>query len=152
MVHVNFDTTITPNPFFRMRGWQHGAGFVDSKHYFDGMPYQRGFGSYKRQSGKGISNVLRSAWRFLAPVLKSIGQDAGKEALATGGRILNSLSADPADVRGVIKSNLKVGAKNIMRRTGEQLVQRGSGRRKRRSLNLNGSVQKRKRDVLGYLD
>lgn len=151
MVHADFDITTTPKPFFTPKGWQHGKGLVDTSHFFSGMPFQRGYGAVGLQSGRGISNVLMSAWRFLAPVLKSLGKNMGTEALATGGRILSALSSDRSDVKGTLKTQLKSGGKNILRKTGEELLQRGSGRQKRRTPALTGVHKKRtKKDILGF--
>lgn len=150
MVHADIDTLIAPPPFFTSRGWQHGSGMVDTGRFFAGMPFQRGFGNVDIQSGRGISNVLRSAWRFLVPVLKNLGREVGTEALAAGGRILSSLSTDRSDVKGTMKTHVKAGAKKLLRKSGEQLQQLGSGRRKRHA--LGGGVEKKKsrKDMFGY--
>lgn len=146
MVHVDIDTVTIVRPFVSVLG-QHGAG--SSGHYFSGMPYQQGYGAVGMQTGRGISNVLRSAWRILAPVLLNIGKHAGTEALATGGRILSSLSFDPTDVKGTMKTYLRSGVKNMLRKTGEALIQKGSGQR--RKLEPEGPKMKRtKKDILGH--
>lgn len=159
MVHVNIDTLGTLRPFFPFSEVQHGSGFVDDKNYFTGLPFQRGYGSVRPQSGRGISNVLRLAWRFLAPVLTNIGKQVGTEALATGGRILSTLSSDRSDVKGTVKTQLKSGAKKIMRQAGEELIQRGSGRRRQNGRFLGDVITKKetrtkkkqrtKKDILG---
>lgn len=97
MVHILFDTsTVTYDNFLHP---QNGGGIIgeieggnvggmdegngnnpklptDFQYFFKGSPFQRGYGGRRRiygrywQRGAGISDILRSLWRILYPVLK----------------------------------------------------------------------------------
>uniref|UniRef100_A0A914I482 Uncharacterized protein n=1 Tax=Globodera rostochiensis TaxID=31243 RepID=A0A914I482_GLORO len=128
MVHVPFDT--------RTVGYddhipQYGGGVVDDEftdrtedhlhhhrknqiNYFRGAPpYQRGYGggggALRIQRGAGIGDVLRGLWRILLPVVKRAGTAVGREALETGGRILDKVQQG----ENLKKATISEGKKSI---------------------------------------
>ncbi|KAL7075300.1 hypothetical protein ACQ4LE_005876 [Meloidogyne hapla] len=106
MVHIPFDTReIGYDDHHSLN--QIGEGISESQngepyHYFRGnAPFQRGYG---RQTGGGIGDVLRHFWRFLLPYAKRAGTAVAKEALDTGGRILERVENPASQETG---NNLK---------------------------------------------
>lgn len=88
MVHIPFDTreVVYDDHHNSIQIGEGGIQNGDSYHYFRGnVPFQRGYG---RQTGGGVGDVLRHFWRFLLPYAKQAGTAVAKEALNTGGRIL----------------------------------------------------------------
>ncbi|CAK5065268.1 unnamed protein product [Meloidogyne enterolobii] len=88
MVHIAFDPRTIGYDDHHISISQVGQGADENYYYFRGLnPYQRGYG---RQAGGGVGDVLRNFWRFLLPYAKRAGTAVAKEALDTGGRILES--------------------------------------------------------------
>lgn len=94
---------------------QDGTGF-----YFTGIPFQRGYGTY--QNGRGIGNLARTLFRILGPIFGKTGKVIGKEALATGARILDNI-AQGAELKETIKNETRQGVKRAAQRIGQS----GSG-------------------------
>ena len=129
--------------------FQEGAG---SERYFEGLPYQRGYGRH----GSGVGAIFRSLIRYILPVLKRAAPVLKKEGLETGARILNDIAEGENVGEAVVKES-KETAKNIARR-----VLKGEGRRRRRrrvSRKTKSSVRrsvgrrsrkKRRADSLGF--
>lgn len=127
-MHIPFDTrTVRYDEHFY---GQMGGGIADGGPlsepytYFRGMPYQRGFGVAQR--GAGIGDVLRHLWRMVLPVVRRAGTAVGREALNTGGRILERVAQG---------DNLKEAAISEGRQGVNTLIQKGrsqfgGGRRK----------------------
>nr|CAD2200236.1 unnamed protein product [Meloidogyne enterolobii] len=89
MVHIAFDPRTIGYDDHHISISQVGQGADENYYYFRGLnPYQRGYG---RQAGGGVGDVLRNFWRFLLPYAKRAGTAVAKEALDTGGRILESV-------------------------------------------------------------
>uniref|UniRef100_A0A914MZ96 Uncharacterized protein n=1 Tax=Meloidogyne incognita TaxID=6306 RepID=A0A914MZ96_MELIC len=89
MVHIPFDPRTIGYDDHHTTISQIGEGTDENYYYFRGLnPYQRGYG---RQMGGGVGDVLRNFWRFLLPYAKRAGTAVAKEALDTGGRILESV-------------------------------------------------------------
>uniref|UniRef100_A0A914NMS9 Uncharacterized protein n=1 Tax=Meloidogyne incognita TaxID=6306 RepID=A0A914NMS9_MELIC len=89
MVHFPFDPRTVGYDDHHAPTSQTGGGADENYYYFRGLnPYQRGYG---RQAGGGVGDVLRNFWRFLLPYAKRAGTAVAKEALDTGGRILESV-------------------------------------------------------------
>lgn len=92
MVHVIFDgSNLNADKIYP----QTGAGALS---YFEGIPFQRGFGYYNNQRGTGLGSALKSIWRMLkplastiSPLAMSVGKELGKEGLATTSRVLNKV-------------------------------------------------------------
>lgn len=93
MVHVIFDgSNLSVDKIYTQ---QTGSGALS---YFEGLPYQRGFGYSANQRGAGLGNALKSIWRFLkplastiSPIAMSVGKELGKEGLATTARVLTKV-------------------------------------------------------------
>nr|CAD2193221.1 unnamed protein product [Meloidogyne enterolobii]CAD2195886.1 unnamed protein product [Meloidogyne enterolobii] len=95
MVHFPFDPRTVGYDDHHAPTSQTGGGADENYYYFRGLnPYQRGYG---RQAGGGVGDVLRNFWRFLLPYAKRAGTAVAKEALDTGGRILESENEDWTD-------------------------------------------------------
>lgn len=90
MVRVIFDgTNLNIDKIYQQTG---GGGLS----YFEGVPYQRGFGYsiQANQRGAGLGSALRSIWRMLKPLASTItpiAKEIGKEGLATTARVLNKV-------------------------------------------------------------
>lgn len=138
MVHTLFDIN-APNyeDFFNT---QTGGG------YFEGLRYQRGRG----QRGQGAGKVLSSIWRFLQPKLKSAGKALGKEGIDTGLRAVSAIAMGEK-TKDVLKREAKEGARHLLRKASEKLVQKGSGPRRKRKRSLVGRrfTKKPRADALG---
>lgn len=114
MVHVTFDVNSVNFGGFSP---QQGGSF------FTGTPYQRGYGVV--QQGRGLGNVLAGLWKFVLPALRKLGIDVGKEALATGERVMSNLAeGENLD----LKDNLKIGARNVLAHQTKR-YQSGGGKR-----------------------
>ena len=112
MVHVIFDiNSVSLNDFI-----QSGGGPMT---HFEGIaPYQRGRGGgyyvgFSRQRGAGVGSVLKSLWRSLLPLMKSIGSSVKQEGLATGGRILANLS-EGAGLKDTLLNESQTGVTNLI--------------------------------------
>ena len=118
MVHAIFDPMdVTLDEFF-----QTGSGF-----YYQGLPYQRGYG----MRGDGIGSIFRTLVRYILPVAKKAGKSVGKEALATSARILDNI-AQGAELKETVLTEAKRGVKRLANRVNENTensedVQTGSG-------------------------
>lgn len=123
MVHVVFD----PSSFSLGDFIQTGRGAVgNGNYYFEGIPpYQRGRG----QRGAGVGAVFRGLWRYLLPVIRSMGDSVKQEGLATGSRILTNLS-EGANLKDTILNEGKTGVTNIANKLLQK--QRGSGYKRKR--------------------
>ena len=152
MVHEIFDpNSVSLDDFVVVE--QIGAG--ENFNYFHGIPpYQRGYG---RQRGGGVGDVLRFLWRAILPTIKSAGAALGKEALATGSRVLDTIEKGEAPKTAII-SQVKKGLDNVMEKGGVGR-QFGTGAKKRKSIKRTtiigktvpkSAIKKRKRsDVFG---
>nr|CAD2164240.1 unnamed protein product [Meloidogyne enterolobii]CAD2176461.1 unnamed protein product [Meloidogyne enterolobii]CAD2176737.1 unnamed protein product [Meloidogyne enterolobii]CAD2178537.1 unnamed protein product [Meloidogyne enterolobii]CAD2181471.1 unnamed protein product [Meloidogyne enterolobii] len=99
MVHFPFDPRTVGYDDHHAPTSQTGGGADENYYYFRGLnPYQRGYG---RQAGGGVGDVLRNFWRFLLPYAKRAGTAVAKEALDTGGRILESQTVISEGKRGL---------------------------------------------------
>lgn len=105
--------------------------------FYKGKSYVRSY----RQKGQGVGVVLSSLWRFLTPVLKSLGTDLGREALNTGANILDSVSKGES-IKEAAKKGLKQGAKNIF---GSH-----SGEGKKRKIVGRRYLLKTQKDIFGH--
>lgn len=56
-------------------------------------------------TGKGLSNIFRGIYSFLAPLLKSGGRAVGKELLKGGAEVLEGLSKGEAPIKSIIKQS-----------------------------------------------
>lgn len=135
MVHVIFDPeSVSLDEFF-----QEGGGW-----YFEGVPYQRGYG----MRGAGFGNIFKTFLRFILPMAKKAGKTVGKEALTTGARILDNI-AQGADLKTTVLAESKEGAKRVAKR----VAQSGSGipRKKRKMAVTRKAKRKRfpKKSLLG---
>ena len=114
---------------------QYGNGYPS----FVGLPYQR---------GTGIGSFFRGLFRAVAPVLRSVGKTAGREALRAGVNILS----DTVDGRGVKESFNEHGKRalsNTLRESGE-IVQRGKGLGTRKGLKRIKNFKRRKLDIYDH--
>ncbi|KAF7627106.1 hypothetical protein Mgra_00009616 [Meloidogyne graminicola] len=122
MVHIPFDTRTVGYDDYHVSINQIGEGIDEPIHYFRGIgPYQRGYG---RQTGGGVGDVLRHFWRFLLPYAKRAGTAVAKEALATGGRILENVENAPDDKESS-QINLKQAVINEGKRGIDRLLEQG---------------------------
>lgn len=121
MVHVTFDPgSLSIADFIQ----QTGGGRAS---YFEGIPpYQRGRG----QRGAGVGAVFRGLWRYLLPVIRSVGGAVKQEGLATGSRILSNL-AEGANLKDTIVNEGKTGVTKVATRLLQK--QQGRGYKRRRS-------------------
>ncbi|KAI6198869.1 putative protein F54H12.2-like protein [Aphelenchoides besseyi] len=118
MVQILFDpSTVEFSNFFQ--NTQIGSGDI----YKGQLPFQRGFGSVRTQYGTGIGSVLSSLWRTLLPVLRSVGSSVGKEALSTGGRILENLSKEGKLSETFKKTEARQGARNLAQKLKEMFAE-----------------------------
>ncbi|KAL7075986.1 hypothetical protein ACQ4LE_000197 [Meloidogyne hapla] len=146
MVHIPFDTRTVGYDDHHIHINQIGEGNNELIHYFSGLsPYQRGYG---RQRGGGVGDVLRQFWRFLLPYAKSAGTAVAKEALDTGGRILESIGK-PTPGTETSNTNLKEALVNEGKRGLDRLLEKGgipkqfgTGIRARKS-SIKGAKRKR---------
>lgn len=99
--------------------FQEGTG---GERYFEGIPYQRGYGRH----GSGVGAVFRSLIRHILPILKRAGPVLKQEGLETGARILNDIAQGEKVEEAIVKES-KEGAKKLAQR-----VLTGEGRRRRR--------------------
>jgi hypothetical protein len=143
MPHVDFDVnTVQFTDFFQEGG--------SRDIYFEGIPFQRGYGKEHRA---GIGAVFRSLLRVLLPVMKKAGSAVKKEGLETGARILSDV-AQGVPVKEAVVAEVKTGAKHLA----EKALQRGGGRRRRRSRkrksakrrSVSKKAKRRKADTLGF--
>jgi len=137
MVRVAFDTrSVGYDDHFIQRG-SGGASDEDNGplaepyRYFHGsMPFQRGFGA--RQSGAGIGDVLRHLWRIIMPVVRRAGTAVGREALSTGGKILDRVAqGDP--LKQAVTSEGKRGIDTLLEKGGMP-KQFGTGKRCKKAI------------------
>lgn len=86
-------------------------------YYFAGVP---------RQRGAGVGDVLRSLWRFVLPIVKTIGQ----EGVASGANILSDIGkgVQPKDA---FKSQTIAGTQRLLQKASENVGQIGHGRRRK---------------------
>lgn len=117
MVRVPFDPhSIKFDEFFKNYKEMVGKGY-----YFQGLPYQRGYGGlhFTRQFGGNMGGALKFVARMLLPILKeaglNVGKEFGKEALSTGTRILGSLLTGER-AKEAFKHEAKEGAERLITR------------------------------------
>lgn len=136
MVHVIFDPgSLSIADFIH----QTGGGAT----YFEGIPpYQRGRG----QRGAGVGAVFRGLWRYLLPVIRSVGNTVKHEGLAAGSRILSNL-AEGANLKDTLINEGKTGVTNVATRLLEK--QQGRGYKRRRSPAYRKVIHPRMRRALG---
>lgn len=132
MVHIPFDTrTVSYDDHIIQIGGGIGIDenvLKEPYQYFRGSnPYQRGYG---RQTGAGVGDILKGLFRFLLPVIKRAGTTVGKEALSTGERILDKISAGE-NIKDAVMTEGKKGVDTLLEKTGLP-KQFGTGGIKRR--------------------
>jgi len=67
------------------------------------------------------------------PALRNLGIDVGKEALATGGRVMSTLATGGDNSVGeTMRDNLKLGARNVLAKQTGRYPQTGGGGKRRR--------------------
>lgn len=138
-MHVPFDTRSIgyDEHFFRQVGGgagdqqqqqQENGPLTEPYRYFRGAtPWsQRGFGA--RQSGAGIGDVLRHLWRIILPVVKRAAEAVGREALSTGGRVLDKV-VKGENIKEATISEGKKGIDTLLEKGGMP-KQFGGGRKK----------------------
>ena len=131
MVRVIFDgSKLNLNQFY-----QQGAGAVP---YFEGLPYQRGYGQISNYKGAGVGSVVRRIWRYLkplastiSPIISSVGSAIGKEGLDTTARVLNKV-VQGGDIKEALTGESQEGVKRLLDKASTKL-QRGRGRKRSRS-------------------
>lgn len=156
-MHTLFDiSTVKWSDFF-----QEGGG-----PYFEGVPYQRGFGNFSyvtRQNGAGLGSIFRSFMRYLLPMAKHVGKTVSKEGLETGARILHDI-AGGQNVKEAVVTESKQGLRNVSNSIKEKMArdraQRGKGRRRRRGASrkkrpapkrsVSRKAKRKKLDSLGF--
>ncbi|KAL7075395.1 hypothetical protein ACQ4LE_005325 [Meloidogyne hapla] len=119
MVHIPFDTREVgyDDHHYSIQMGEGGSETGEPYHYFRGQaPFQRGYG---RQTGGGVGDVLRHIWRFLLPYAKKAGTAVAKEALDTGGRILEKVENPETG------NNLKNTVLNEGKRGLDRLLEKG---------------------------
>nr|CAD2167534.1 unnamed protein product [Meloidogyne enterolobii]CAD2178529.1 unnamed protein product [Meloidogyne enterolobii]CAD2178849.1 unnamed protein product [Meloidogyne enterolobii]CAD2189646.1 unnamed protein product [Meloidogyne enterolobii]CAD2191000.1 unnamed protein product [Meloidogyne enterolobii] len=122
MVHIPFDPRTIGYDDHHTTISQIGGGTDENYYYFRGLnPYQRGYG---RQMGGGVGDVLRNFWRFLLPYAKRAGTAVAKEALDTGGRILESVG-NPEYGKEDSNPNFKQTVINEGKRGLDRLLEKG---------------------------
>jgi len=88
-----------------------------SGYYFTGSDWQRGYGQ-----GKGLGNVFGFLTRILITLAKAAGKNvaknAGKEALSTGGRILDNITQG-VNFKKAVKEQAKEGVNRFLNRYGQ---------------------------------
>jgi len=155
MVHIPFDSrTIGYDDHYSPI--QIGEGMNgESYHYFRGhSPFQRGYG---RQTGGGIGDVLHNLWRFILPYARRAGTAVAKEALDTGGRILEKVSSEASmntndsnpSLKQTVISEGKRGIDKLLERGGLP-KQFGTGLKARKG-SIKGT-KKRKKDHLPFAE
>ena len=145
MVHFIYDVDTVPYEDF----FQEGGGDLSGGSYFEGIPYQRGYG---RMYGDGFGSVFRSLIRVLWPLAKKAGKTVGKEGLETGARILHDVAQGTPVEEAVVKET-KEGARNIARKFVRK--QKGEGRKRRSRKGRRGAkrsrrTKRRRVDSLGF--
>nr|CAD2154240.1 unnamed protein product [Meloidogyne enterolobii] len=143
MVHTPFDPRTIGYDDHHTTISQIGGGTDENYYYFRGLnPYQRGYG---RQTGGGVGDVLRNLWRFLLPYAKRAGTAVAKEALDTGGRILDSVG-NPEYGQEEFKPNFKQTAISEGKRGLDRLLEKsGMPKQFGTGLQAKNSVKKLKR-------
>jgi len=106
--------------------------------YFEGFPYQRGYGSI-RQRGAGVGSVLKTIWRYLkpitatiSPIAASIGKEIGKEGLETSARVLSKV-VQGGDIQEALAGESKEGVRRLLSKASSRLQEGGGQRRKRKN-------------------
>ena len=79
----------------------------------NGMGYFAGRSYMPQQSGDGIGNFLKSAGKFLTPILSRGARTVGKNLLSSGVGIVGDLM-EGKKFKDVAKSRLKETGKNVM--------------------------------------
>ena len=100
---------------------QYGDGYPS----FVGMPYQRGM---------GIGSFFRGLFRAVAPIVRSVGKTAGREALRAGAGILTD-TLQGRDIKDSLNEHGRKAIGNTLKETGDIIqrrpqVGRGLGTRK----------------------
>lgn len=150
MVHVIFDAN-------SVRLYDHEQlsqlGQLGYGSYFEGLPYQRGYGVYQR--GLGIGSIFSRLLRYILPVVssakknltrvaKNTGKTVGNEALITGARILDNI-AQGTNIKDAVVTETKQGARRAAQKIfTRQNFQTGSGSGIRRVSRRKTSKTKRK--------
>jgi hypothetical protein len=131
MVRVIFDgSKLSLDKFY-----QQGTGGIS---YFEGIPYQRGFGQISNYKGAGVGSVVRQIWRFLkplastiSPIAASLGSAIGKEGLDTTARVLTKV-VQGGDIKEALSGESKEGVKRLLEKATTKL-QEGRGRKRKSS-------------------
>lgn len=111
----------------------HLSDVINNSQFGNG-PYYIGF----RQRGYGFGDILRTAWRFLQPLVKTVG----REGLNVGARVLNDVNQG-ADLSSTLKKQGAQSAQRMLERASEKAGQYGQGKKRKRHLS--------KREVVGRL-
>lgn len=111
---------------------QYGNGYPS----FVGMPYQRGM---------GIGSFFRGLFRAVAPIVRSVGKSAGREALRAGAGILTD-TVQGRDVRESLKEHGIKALSNTLKESGD-IIQSGRGLGTRKGLKRTRHRKRRKVDI-----
>lgn len=113
----------------------YGRGIAEiGKYYVSPQDYiqrGRGFGGgpVYYATGKGLSNVFRGIFSFLAPLVKKGGKFLGKELLRGGADVLEGLEKGDDDLKTVVKRTAAKRIRELSQMAEDRLndVQTGSG-------------------------
>jgi hypothetical protein len=83
---------------------------------YRGIPYQR---------GAGLGSFFRSLFRMAIPVIKSVGRNVGKHALAAGANVMSDL-VQGRPVIDTVRKHSKAETAKLLREAGE-ILQEGEG-------------------------
>ena len=114
---------------------QYGNGYPS----FVGMPYQRGM---------GIGSFFRGLFRAVAPIVRSVGKTAGREALRAGAGILTD-TLQGRDIKDSVNEHGRKALGNTLKETGDiiQRPQSGRGLGTRKGLKRVNHRKRRKIDI-----
>lgn len=79
--------------------------------------------SYHLQSGRGLSSIFSTLFKYLKPMIISGSKAIGKEALKSGSNILENLGTD--SFSNLVKTETKRGFKDLAGRAGQKLTKIG---------------------------
>ena len=112
-------------------------------------PYFVGF----RQRGYGLGDIFRHAWRFLRPIVQTLG----KEGLNAGARILNDVHQG-ANLKTAVKKQGAQSAQRLLQSASDKVGLYGSGKRKRhlkktevvgRLVHRKAPLKNKRQDIFG---
>jgi len=144
---VDFDVnSVSYGDFFQ-------DGGTSAERYFEGLPFQRGYGA-RPLRGNGVGSVFKHLLRMLMPIAKRAAPILKKEGLEAGARILHDV-AEGASAKEAIVEGTKQAVRNLAKQAGggRRKRKRGSRKGKRlvgRSVSKKTARKKRKVDSLGF--